>query len=67
MTKAARCLGVSDVRLAKTFHAPSGSRAARPPTTAAIVGDRFGATAGIIGAAVGFIGNSLITWINRHF
>ena len=25
------------------------------------------ATAGTIGAAVGFIGNSLISWINRHF
>jgi hypothetical protein len=25
------------------------------------------ATAGITGAAVGFIGKSLITWINRHF
>ena len=25
------------------------------------------ATAGLIGAAVGFLANALVTWINRHF
>lgn len=25
------------------------------------------ATAGLIGAALGFLGNALVTWINKHF
>jgi hypothetical protein len=25
------------------------------------------AAAGLVGAAIGFLGNALVTWINKHF